>query len=188
MTSFIWERNCANVLSLTLFYCCAANQGCCITEHTDATGLHSFLSTGTSRSSWSLLNSLTVPWSASSLQHRAHILLIDHQLCWIQTIKGECQGRWAHNNTVQEWALSGREDSSTTVGPHNDDSSVLNTHNLSLRYRASLCAAECVSSSTWEVSSFWVIGPQPWKCVWFGYKIWAATWWEWPVLLLQSHQ
>lgn len=33
------------------------------------------------------------------------------------------------------------------------DSSVLNTHNLPLLCKASLCPAECVSSSTWEMSA-----------------------------------
>lgn len=130
-------------LVLTLLHfpclCFLPAGGCYITEH---------------------ITVLADPKQLDRLQHviatapRLH-LLIDHQLCWIQTIKGEDQGLLVRTTTLYDavlgWALSGREDA-LSVGLHHD-SSVLNTHRFSFQCKASLCAARCVSSSTWEMST-----------------------------------
>lgn len=133
--------------TLFLHLSISTNQGCCITEHGDSTGLcMPFISTGASRSSWSSLNSLTGKNHVTTTMPRLH-MPIDHHLDWIQTLKEGESGMVSSYSAVLGWALSGRE-SSSTVRLHSDDSSVLNTHNLSLLCKASLCAAECVSSST----------------------------------------
>lgn len=92
--------------------------------------------------SWqSLLHSL-IGCGTSSQQHHAYTRSLTINSAGFQTIKDECQGRWAHTTLCWD-ALSGREDSSS-VGLHYDDSSVLNTHHFSLLCKASLCAAECL--------------------------------------------
>lgn len=125
-----------------------ADQGC-FTEYRSA---RFSLFSSTSTSSWSSLN-LTVSQEATrhcksttpTLAHWPSTLLDSDD----ESVRDAELTLLSAAMSIVGWGevVSG---ASSSMGLHYD-SSVLNTYNLSLLCKASLCPAECVSSSTWEM-------------------------------------